>query len=604
MTTTTVSRMTATRYAFFYGTLLRLDILKRALGDDGGRLRVAPALLLEYTRVRIRERGYPTVLPSANAQDVLFKRPLTAEERSVQGIVVSGLTHQDIAFLDNFEGGESAREILKVIPLEPEVPLASLTALPGPRGLTRDSVPSIEASVYVWAGEQSQLQASSSSYEDLLRDISRLRSQFGHPMKREFNMDDSYLNLNHGSYGTVPLRVIEYAEKLGRQCDARPDLWWRRTADPLILEARQSVATLLDVDVDECVLVPNATSGLNHVIRNIHWKAGDVIVANSTTYDSVSLMMQYQQDLEPGLELSYLQWSFPMSHNEIVARFRSHLQIIKRHEGQKIMVIIDAIPSSPGVLLPWERMVQVCKEENVWSLIDAAHAIGQIRLDLKAVDPDFWVSNCHKWLYARRGCAVFYVPKRNQHLITTAFPTSFAYKRPKDIPQPYEPGAGASNNFVANFAPVLMNATMDFVPFISVTEAIRFRQDIGGEKAIRLYCHLLALRGGRRMAEIFGTRVMDPDGSLTANMVNVQLPLVVRSQQTKADLGSRRSFIKERMLTDYDCAVQPYTHNGSWWFRASAQIFNEVSDFEFAAQHIKKMCDAFTAEDEEKWGKP
>lgn len=106
------------------------------------------------------------------------------------------------------------------------------------------------------------------------------------------------------------------------------------------------------------------------------------------------------------------------------------------------------------------------------------------------------------------------------------------------------------------------------------------------------------------MAEIFGTRVMDPDGSLTANMVNVQLPLVVRSQQTKADVGARRSFIKERMLTDYDCAVQPYTHNGSWWFRASAQIFNEVSDFEFAAQHIKKMCDAFTAEDEEKWGKP
>ncbi|EJD49589.1 PLP-dependent transferase [Auricularia subglabra TFB-10046 SS5] len=440
-------------------------------------------------------------------------------------------------------------------------------------------------------------------------------------MKREFNMAESYVNLNHGSYGTVPSCVIEYAEKLGRQCDTRPDLWWRRTADPLIVEARESVANLLNVDVDECVLVINTTAGINHVLRNIHWKAGDVIVANSTTYDSVSLMMQYHQDIEPGLELSYLDWSFPMSRDEIVAKFRAHLQSIKRHEGQKIIAIIDALPSAPGILLPWERMVQVCKEENVWSLIDAAHAIGQVHVDLKVVDPDFWISNCHKWLYARRGCAVFYVPKRqvlsradalsavkhrssNQHLITTSFPTSFAYKRPQDVPQPYEPGVGAKNNFVMNFSPVLMNATMDFVPFISVIEAIRFRQDVGGEKAIQLYCHLLALRGGRRMAEIFGTHVMDPDGSLTANMVNVRLPLAVRSQQTKADLGARKSFFKERMLMALDCAVQTYTHNGTWWFRASAQIFNEISDFEYAANHVKKMCEAFAAEDEEKWGKP
>lgn len=42
--------------------------------------------------------------------------------------------------------------------------------------------------------------------------------------------------------------------------------------------------------------------------------------------------------------------------------------------------------------MPWERMVQVCKEEGVISLVDGAHAIGQIKLDLSSADPDFFIS--------------------------------------------------------------------------------------------------------------------------------------------------------------------------------------------------------------------
>ena len=66
---------------------------------------------------------------------------------------------------------------------------------------------------------------------------------------------------------------------------------------------------------------------------------------------------------------------------------------------------------------------------------------------------------------------------------------------------------------------------MDLVPFMTVIEALAFRRDIGGEKAITAYCHFLALHAGRRIAEIFGTRVMDPDGALTANMVRHPSPL-------------------------------------------------------------------------------
>lgn len=84
---------------------------------------------------------------------------------------------------------------------------------------------------------------------------------------------------------------------------------------------------------------------------------------------------------------------FPCNHKEIAQNWRNHLKGISRHPGQKIVAVIDGIVSNPGVLLPWEEMVRICKEEGVYSVVDAAHCIGQqVDLDMHKSDPDFWVS--------------------------------------------------------------------------------------------------------------------------------------------------------------------------------------------------------------------
>lgn len=61
--------------------------------------------------------------------------------------------------------------------------------------------------------------------------------------------------------------------------------------------------------------------------------------------------------------------------------------------------------------------------------------------------------------------------------------------------------------------------------------ALDFRGWLGGEAKINVYCRDLAVRGGKRLAEIFGTEEIDktPSHELTLNMVRMAStrPLVV-----------------------------------------------------------------------------
>jgi len=70
------------------------------------------------------------------------------------------------------------------------------------------------------------------------------------------------------------------------------------------------------------------------------------------------------------------------------------MTLTEQGERPKIVVIIDALSSLPGILTPWERVVEFCKgRENVWTLVDAAHAIGQIvGIDLNKTQPDFFIT--------------------------------------------------------------------------------------------------------------------------------------------------------------------------------------------------------------------
>ncbi|KAJ7046121.1 pyridoxal phosphate-dependent transferase [Mycena alexandri] len=395
---------------------------------------------------------------------------------------------------------------------------------------------------------------------------------FGHPTRELFALDEKYINLNHGSFGSVPRYVTAAANALDAVVESNPDRFVRLEYEPALTRTRERLARIIGAEADECVLVPNVALGMNTVLHNIQWAAGDTIIITNLAYDSILRAVQHICDTMPNPNFSCFDINLPQSSAEILECWRQHIKALKETDSYvsagakpKIVATFDSITAGPAIILPWREMVAICKEEGVLSIVDAAHSLGQeadIRLDI--AQPDFWVSSCTKWLYAKRACAVLYVPKRHQHMIKSALPTSAHHPSPT---------TGEVGTFVLRF---FFPGTLDVTIPLSVNDALDFREWLGGEEKINEYCHRLAIDGGQRLAKIMGTAVLEGPEEQLANMVNVELPLPSSLRPSISIY-----FQLQRLLLDkHHMYATQFYHNGKWYTRVSAQIFNEVSDFE------------------------
>ncbi|EPQ52603.1 PLP-dependent transferase [Gloeophyllum trabeum ATCC 11539] len=424
---------------------------------------------------------------------------------------------------------------------------------------------------------------------------------FGHPMLQYFAFEDGFINLNNGAYGSLPLPVASECAKIAAEIEACPDRFMRFTHRTRLRHSRELVAQFIGAEsADECVLVPNATHGLNTVLRNFEWHEGDIIIGASTTYGTIAQTMQYLSDIPPHPVVSNFPLIFPCTHAKIIDDWRKHVRsVVSSDSGsadnakRKVVAVVDGIISTPGVRLPWIEMVKICREEGVWSVVDGAHLIGQVDINLAEADPDFFVSRMRDF-----GIELPQVDVHETKLLCTlctkavAIPTAHEYVSPTDPRAP---------NFVDQHE---WTGTLDHVPYLSIpagtlspalffcvmphecSVALEFRKWIGGERKINEYCHQLALDGGKRLAEIIGTSVMENEkGELTANAVNVELPLAGVPATLEVD-----QFLKEQLLFEWHCYAAHYYHNGRWWTRCSAAVWLEVSDFEYLGKAFTEIC--------------
>ena len=211
-----------------------------------------------------------------------------------------------------------------------------------------------------------------------------------------FMLAPTYTPLNHGSFGTYPKPVQNRLHECQMLSEQRPDKFQRYECPLMLDKSRAAMASFLDIPVNEVVFVPNATTAINVVLYNMSFEKGEAILHLSTLYGSVAKMLEYLHETR-GVESINVAAEYPIDDDVLVSSFQTAIKDVKYGRGLRVKVaIFDTISSLPGVRVPWERLVKMCREEDVLSLVDGAHGVGQIDLGLSKVQPDFFTSNCHK----------------------------------------------------------------------------------------------------------------------------------------------------------------------------------------------------------------
>jgi len=214
---------------------------------------------------------------------------------------------------------------------------------------------------------------------------------------KHFLFAPTYTPLNHGSFGTYPKSVQKRFHEVQALSEARPDTFVRYQYPAMLDESRAAMAEFLGVPVDEVVFVPNATTAINVVLRSLKFEKGDVILHLSSVYGSVEKTIEYLRETTKVDRIS-LPVQYPIDDEALVSSFQQAIRGAKSEGFNVRIASFDTISSLPGVRVPWERLVGVCRAEGVLSMIDGAHGIGQTELDLPNVTPDFFTSNCHKYV--------------------------------------------------------------------------------------------------------------------------------------------------------------------------------------------------------------
>ena len=374
--------------------------------------------------------------------------------------------------------------------------------------------------------------------------------EFGRALRQRFRLEPGVDFLNHGSFGAAPLEVLDAAERWRGRMEANPDHFYRDVLPGELRHAAGRLAGFVGAEPQDVVFVENATAGMNAVLRSSTFAPADEILLTSLSYGAVRKLARFVCDrsgarcLEPRIAVP-------------VRDPAELLQQVAQALGARTrLLVLDHIASASGLVWPVRELVALARSHGVPVLIDGAHAPGQLELDIPSLGADWYTGNCHKWLFAPRGCGFLWTRRERN---TATHPVAISH--------------GYGSGFAAEFD---WTGTRDFSPWLAIDAALEFLASLDARR-VRRYCHDLVTSAAAEMARAWREPLAGPP-AMHGSMIAIRLPGAwQRAIPATREAAAR---LQSTLMREHRIAVAINVIEDALWARISAQVYNAREDYE------------------------
>ena len=336
-------------------------------------------------------------------------------------------------------------------------------------------------------------------------------------LKRFFQLDPSVVFLNHGSFGATPRPVFRAYQRWQRELERQPVEFLGRRITELMECSRSALGSFLGTHADNLVYTQNVTISINIVARSLGLGRGDEVLSTDHEYGAMDRTWRFQSK-ERGFK--YINQPVSLrSCKDFLDSFWSAVTPRTR------VIFLSHITSPTAVIFPVEAIIQRARAGGILTVIDGAHAPGQLSLNLDALGADFYGGNLHKWLCAPKGAGFLYAHPDVQHLL-----------KPLVVSWGYEAEVPGPSQFVDHHE---WWGTHDPAAFLSVPDAIEFQQKHAWDR-VRAVCHALVREAEERMLNLTGLPTIYPDDTWFCQFAAALLPPTTDVQELKTWLYDRR----------------------------------------------------------------
>ena len=385
-------------------------------------------------------------------------------------------------------------------------------------------------------------------------------------LKNQFLLDNKVTFLNHGSFGACPKKIFNEYQSWQKKLENQPVKFLDQFRDfgPNMTNVREALSKKINCNVNNLVPVVNATTGLNAIIKSLHFKKGDEVIISNHEYGALEKTWQFIKT-KYKIKITIAKVSLPITSEEKFIK-----DFVKKFTSKTKILFLSHITSPTALLFPIKKLVQIAKQHKIITIIDGAHAPGHIDLNLKNLNADFYSGNCHKWMMSPKGAAFMWSSSKYKNHLDPLIVSHGWNKKNNSINQK---GALGNSRFIDMFE---YNGTKDPAAWLSVPASIKYINDKKNTKLFITQSKVL-YNFALKLSNTFKMPLLGDRKFLPPLMISVPIPKVKEIE------------FQRKLYKNYKIEIPIIPWENKSFARISYQLYNSIKDLEKLEYALKKL---------------